>query len=70
MEQVKTVSRENLRTNKVLALLDIDTQLHEHAATAHGLADLRLAQNRDTHLLAIRRLLNKESLPESYFHTM
>ena len=51
----------------MLALLDINTQLHEHVATAHGIADLRLAQNRDTHILALKRLLNKESLPDSLF---
>ena len=31
----------------------------------HGLADLRLAQNRDAHLLAIKRLMKNETLPES-----
>ena len=51
----------------VFALIDANTELHEHISTAHGLADLRLAQNRDTHVLALRRLLNNEDLPESIF---
>ena len=66
MEQVKLFPQQSPHA-QVLALLDVNTQLHEHIATAHGIADLRLAQNRDTHILALKRLLNKESLPDSLF---
>ena len=69
MEQVKLFPQQSPHS-QVLALLDINTQLHEHVATAHGIADLRLAQNRDTHILALKRLLNKESLPIPYFQWM
>ena len=66
VEQVKLFPQQSPHA-QVLALLDVNTQLHEHMATAHGIADLRLAQNRDTHILALKRLINKESLPDSLF---
>ena len=40
-----------------LAIKDIDTELHEHANTVHGIKDLLLAQNRDVHVLAIKKLV-------------
>ena len=38
--------------DSIMALRDIDTELHEHAHTVHGIKDLVLAQNRDVHVLA------------------
>ena len=45
-----------------LAIKDIDTELHEHASTMHGIKDLLLAQNRDVHVLAIKKLVAQESI--------
>ena len=39
----------------VMAIRDIDTERHENANTVHGAKDLVLAQNRDVHVLAIKR---------------
>ena len=66
VEQVKD-SPDTSPHAQILAILDVNTELHEHISTVHGLADLRLAQNRDTHLLAIKMLMNNETLPESLF---
>ena len=38
--------------DSIMALRDIDTELHELAHTVHGIKDLVLAQNRDVHVLA------------------
>ena len=35
------------------AIRDKDVELHEHHATARGLAELQLAQNHDVHVLAL-----------------
>ena len=43
-EQMKSAPDTSPHT-QVLAILDINTELHEHISTVHGLADLRLAQN-------------------------
>ena len=40
--------------DSIMALKDIDTELHEHAHTVHGIEDLVLAQNRDVHVLALK----------------
>ena len=40
--------------DSIMALKDIDTELHEHAHTVHGIKDLVLAQNRDVHVLALK----------------
>ena len=40
----------------IMALRDIDTELHEHAHTVHGIKDLVLVQNRDVHVLALKKL--------------
>ena len=37
-------------------------ELHEHADTVYGLKDLLLAQNRDVHVLAIKKLVTQESI--------
>ena len=50
-----------------LAIKDIDTELHEHANTMHGIQDLLLAQNRDVHVLAIKKLVAQESIDHDIF---
>ena len=42
-------------------------ELHEHANTVHGLKDLLLAQNRDVHILAIKKLVMQESIDNDVF---
>ena len=54
----------------VNTLRESDVELHEHHATVRGLAELRLAQNRDVHLLALRKLMKNEVLEESLFPLM
>ena len=66
VEQIEN-SPESTPHSHVLALVDVNSALHEHISTVHGLADLRLAQIRDTHLLATKRLMNNETHPESLF---
>ena len=46
----------------VMALGDIDTELHEPAQTVHGIKDLLIAQNRDVHRLAIKKLVFGETI--------
>ena len=38
----------------------VGTELHEHQSTMRGLKDLHLAQNRDVHLLALKKLMKNE----------
>ena len=40
-------------------LRTIETELHEHHLTKYGLRDLHMAQNRDVHLLALKKLMRK-----------
>ena len=51
----------------IMALKDIDTELHEHTHTVHGIKDLVLAQNRDVHVLALKKLVRCESLDNDVF---
>ena len=53
--------------DSIMALRDIDTELHEHAHTVHGIKDLVLAQNRDFHVLALRKLLQCEYIDHDIF---
>ena len=62
MVSAPTVVRE-----AALAIKDIDTELHEHANTVHGIKDLLLAQNRDIHVLAIKKLVAQESIVHDIF---
>ena len=50
-----------------LAIKDIDTELHEHANTVHGIKDLLLAQNREMHVLAIKKLVAQKSIDHDIF---
>ena len=49
------------------AINEINTELHEHANTVHGLGDILLAQNRDVHILAIKKLMEQESIDNEMF---
>ena len=45
----------------------VSMELHEHANTIHGLKDLLLAQNRDAHVLAFKKLVMQESIDHDIF---
>ena len=51
----------------VLALRDLDSELHEHANTMHGVKDLLLDQNRDVHELAINNLVLNQPIDHDKF---
>ena len=51
----------------IMALKDIDTELHEYTHTVHGIKDLVLAQNRDVHVLALKKLVQCESIDNDVF---
>ena len=53
--------------DSVMALRDIDTDLHEHANTVHGIKHLVLAQNCDVHVLAIKKLVLDEPMDNDIF---
>ena len=53
--------------DSIMALKDIDTELHEHAHTVHGIRDLVLAQNRDVHVLALKKLVLNEPIDHDVF---
>ena len=48
-------------------LRTIETGLHEHHLTKYGLRDLHIAQNRDVHLLALKKLMKNEPLEDPMF---
>ena len=45
----------------------IGSELHEHQLTKCGLKDLHLAQNRNFHLLPLKRLMNSKTLEDTVF---
>ena len=51
----------------VMAIRSVSTELHEHADTVHVIKDLVLAQNRDVHVLALKKLVNGESIDQYIF---
>ena len=51
----------------IMALKDIDTELHEYTHTVHGIKDLVLAQSRDVHVLALKKLVQCESIDNDVF---
>ena len=53
--------------DSIMALRDIDTELHEHAHTMHGINDWVLAQNRDVHVLTLNKLVLSESIDHDIF---
>ena len=48
-------------------LRTVGTELYEHFLTRRGLKDLHLAQNRDAHLLALKKLMKNEPLEDAIF---
>ena len=50
-----------------MALRDINTELQEHTNTEDGIKDLVLAQNRDVHVLAIKKLVMNEAIDLEIF---
>ena len=53
--------------DSVMALRDIDTELHEHANTVHGIKNLIHSQNRDVHILAIQKLVLNKTIDNDIF---
>ena len=47
-----------------MVIRSVSTELHEHAHTVHGSKDLVLAQNRDVHVLALKKLVNNENIDQ------
>ena len=54
-------------SHSVMTLRDINTELHEHTNTVYGIKDLVLAQNRDVHVLAIKKLVLNETRDNEIF---
>ena len=53
--------------DSIMALRDIDTELHEHAHTVHGIKDLVLGQNRDVNVLILKKLVLSGSIDHDIF---
>ena len=51
----------------VMAIRSVNTELHEHTHTVHGIKGLVLAQNRDVQVLAIKRLVHGEGINQDIF---
>ena len=51
----------------VMAIRSVNTELHEHTHTVHGIKDLVLAQNRDVHVLALKKLVHGENIDQDIF---
>ena len=51
----------------VMAIRSVNTELHEHTYTVHGIKDLVMAQNRDVHVLAIKKLVHGEGINKDIF---
>ena len=60
-------SAPNIIKQAVLAVRSISTELHERAHTVHGIDDLVLAQNKDVHVLALKKLVNNENIGQEIF---
>ena len=50
-----------------LAVHSVGTELHEHTQTIHGIKELLLAQNRDVHVLVLKKLVNGETIDQDIF---
>ena len=50
-----------------MAIRSVNTEIHEHTHTVHGIKNLVLAQNRDVHILAIKRLVHGEGINQEIF---
>ena len=53
--------------DSVMALRDIDREHHEPANSVHGIKDLVIAQNRDVHVLANKKLVLNEPIDNDIF---
>ena len=64
-----SVSAETSPKAKLYATVmkECNAPLHQHLTTIHGLRDLHMAQNRDTHVLALRKLIANEELSAELF---
>ena len=51
----------------VKAIRSVNTELHEHTHTVHGIKDLVLAQNRDAHVLALKKLVHGKNIDQDIF---
>ena len=51
----------------VMAIRSVNTELHEHTHTVHGIKDLVLAQTRDVHVLALKKLVYGENIDQDIF---
>ena len=45
----------------ILAILDLNTDLHEHAHMVQGIKDLVLVEDRDVHVLALEKLVQHKT---------
>ena len=50
-----------------LAVRSVSTELHEHTHTVHVIKYLLLAQNREVHVLALKKLVNGENIDQDIF---
>ena len=49
----------------ILAIHHLDTELHEHANTVHDVKDLMIVQNRDVHVVALKKIvLHQDIFPQ------
>ena len=51
----------------ILAIRDLDTELHDHANTVHGVKDCVSAQNSDVQSLALNKLVQHENIDKDLF---
>ena len=51
----------------VMAIGSVNTELHEYTHTVHGIKDLVLAQNREVHVLALKKLVHGEDISQDIF---
>ena len=50
-----------------MAIPSVNTELHEHTHTVHGTKDLVLAQNREVHVLELKKLVHGEDINQDFF---
>ena len=48
-------------------LRTVRSELHEHHLTKYGLKDLHVGQNRDVHLVALKKLMKNKPLEDPVF---
>ena len=50
-----------------MAIRSVNTELHEHTHTVHGIKDLVLGKNREVHVLALQKLVHVENIDKDIF---